>query len=289
MEDFMHNSEANDEQRLTRYGKRIRLTNAAKQLSKTCSSRRATSADNAAHQDLERFDLIRSDQLLSDRISNAEDEIYHIYTRTKSKSRAKRVSNRYYHPSIFMIGGDELEKVCNYLDTKSAVNLLLSCKEINQKLTTCSGFWHQLCKNENFHEYSALKLEEPNLEESDANVAEASKNIPTQRDKVTPSVAMRGKRRVTFKDSNDKRNEIVKCDKRISNESKERMSWSGEKFHDVKFPSDAAYWRKIYLRGLQMRRNICNGRFELWRLFLTDENHLPVKKMTSQTTFRELR
>ena len=215
----MHNSEANDEQRLTRYGKRIRLTNVAQQLSKTYSSRRATSADNAVQQDFERFDLIRSDQLLSDRISNAEDEIYHVYTRTKSKSRAKRVSNRYYHPSIFMIGSDELEKVCNYLDTKSAVNLLLSCKEINQKLTSCSGFWHQLCKNENFHEYSALKLEEPNLEESDAcNVAEASKNIPTQRDKITHSVAMRGKRRVTFKNSNEKRNEIVKCDKRIRTE-----------------------------------------------------------------------
>ena len=71
--------------------------------------------------------------------------------------------------------------------------------------------------------------------------------------------------------------------------SKERLSWSGEKFHDVAFPSDATHWRKIYLRGLQMRRNICNGRFELWRLFLTDENHLPVKKMTASTSFRELR
>ena len=53
----MHNSEANDEQRLTRYGKRIRLTNVAQQLSKTYSSRRATSADNAVQQDFERFDL----------------------------------------------------------------------------------------------------------------------------------------------------------------------------------------------------------------------------------------
>ena len=74
----MHNSEANDEQRLTRYGKRIRLNNVAKHLSKSYSSRRATSVDNAVHQDFERFDLIKSDQLLSDRISNAEDEIYHV-------------------------------------------------------------------------------------------------------------------------------------------------------------------------------------------------------------------
>ena len=69
----------------------------------------------------------------------------------------------------------------------------------------------------------------------------------------------------------------------------DRLSWSGDKFHDVDFPSDASLWRKVFLRGLQMRRNICNGRFELWRLFLTDELHMPVKKMTANTTFRELR
>jgi hypothetical protein len=39
----------------------------------------------------------------------------------------------------------------------------------------------------------------------------------------------------------------------------------------------------------QMRRNVCDGRFELWRLFLTDSDSLPVKKMSIDTTFRELR
>ena len=38
-----------------------------------------------------------------------------------------------------------------------------------------------------------------------------------------------------------------------------------------------------------MRRNICQGKFELWRLFLTDEDSLPVKKMTKNTSYRELR
>ena len=38
-----------------------------------------------------------------------------------------------------------------------------------------------------------------------------------------------------------------------------------------------------------MRRNICSGKFELWRLYLSNQNHLPVKKMTKDTSFRELR
>lgn len=38
-----------------------------------------------------------------------------------------------------------------------------------------------------------------------------------------------------------------------------------------------------------MRRNISTGRFELWRLFMTDADSLPVKKMSKSTSFRELR
>ena len=43
------------------------------------------------------------------------------------------------------------------------------------------------------------------------------------------------------------------------------------------------------LRSFQMRRNISNGRFELWRLFMTDADSLPVKKMSKSTSHRELR
>ena len=43
------------------------------------------------------------------------------------------------------------------------------------------------------------------------------------------------------------------------------------------------------MRGLQMRRNVVEGRFEMWRLFMTEEGYLPVKKMTQNTSHRELR
>ena len=187
-----------------------------------------------------------------------------------------------------MLGGDDLERVCYFLDTRSAVNLLLSCKRINQRLATCSGFWHQLCKNENFHEYSALKLEEPYEQQCDVPIISSSKLLPLAHDEINHSGSIKRKNCVTFQEDNQM---CIKTGRVLQNiiKSKERLSWSGEKFHDVAFPSDATHWRKIYLRGLQMRRNICNGRFELWRLFLTDENHLPVKKMTASTSFRELR
>ena len=74
-----------------------------------------------------------------------------------------------------------------------------------------------------------------------------------------------------------------------NSEAEPRLTWSLEKFHQVEIDEEAPKWRRIFQRGIAMRRNICKGKFELWRLFLTDEESLPVKKMTKNTTYRELR
>ena len=72
-------------------------------------------------------------------------------------------------------------------------------------------------------------------------------------------------------------------------EDVKRLTWTLELFHDVEVDPEGPKWRKVFQRGIQMRRNICQGKFELWRLYLTDKGSLPVKKMTKDTTFRELR
>lgn len=72
-------------------------------------------------------------------------------------------------------------------------------------------------------------------------------------------------------------------------EEPDKKTYCGELLHDIQIPEETTWWRKVFLRGVQMRRNICQGRFELWRLFLTSPEHVPVKHMTSDTTFRELR
>ena len=68
-----------------------------------------------------------------------------------------------------------------------------------------------------------------------------------------------------------------------------RRSWSGEIFHNAKNPAEATYWQKVFLRGINMRKNVISGNYEVWRLFMTDKDSSPVVKMTSGTTFRELR
>ena len=54
-------------------------------------------------------------------------------------------------------------------------------------------------------------------------------------------------------------------------DGKERLTWSGEKFHDLEIPADANYWNRVFLRGMEMRRNVYRGKFELWRLYMTDK------------------
>jgi len=68
----------------------------------------------------------------------------------------------------------------------------------------------------------------------------------------------------------------------------QKLAWNGENLHDVKIPEDATLWHTIFLKGSQMRRNMIGGRYQLWRLFMTDENSLPVQKMSQDTSFREL-
>ena len=288
----MQLAEANLEQPVVKASKRLRLLGASKQYTKSkTNTKRAPSPENYSGSKDDYYGAVAqsSDILSSDPIFHTEDEIFHVFNHKNSKSRAKKTSHKYYQPPILMLGADELEKVAYYLETKAAVNLLLTCKAINQKLTCCPGFWHQLCINENFHEYSALKLEDKEINDSkpycnamkddDALSGDDYRltcQIPTKKDKC---VAFK---HLVTKGKNDKL-------PNFGHINSERLSWSGENFHDVKIPDQATLWRKVYLRGLQMRRNICEGRFELWRLFLTDQNHLPVKKMTSKTTFRELR
>jgi len=102
-----------------------------------------------------------------------------------------------------------LEKINCYLDIKSALNLLVTAKKVHDKLVPCVYFWKQMCKNECFDKYNALK-------------------------------------------TNDE------------DDNSQRLAWSGQKFHDLDMPEEATYWQKVFQRGIQMRRNIVEGRFEMY-------------------------
>jgi len=124
-----------------------------------------------------------------------------------------------------------LEIIACFLETRSALNLLVTSKSVHEKLQACAYFWKQLCKNEGFDKYNAL----------------------------------------------------------AKHDGDDILAWSGDKFHDIEIDDNAIKWQRIFQRGINMRRNIVSGRFEMWRLFMTNYESLPVKKMSWDTSSRELK
>ena len=273
----------NQEQLYMRSGnKRIRL--------KSRTALKTSSADNS-------YSLTKEDEhgwlqpslipMSSIQSIQLRNKIHNRNHQKLSRSISKKVKCHNNVPTIFKLGVDDLERVCYYLDTKSAINLFMSCTTINERLAGCPGFWKELCRNENFHEYSALKLDDKTHETSEEGLGSDNIIIPGDEYKPVKTSLKSKDKCINSKDAAKIKVRLLK--NKIRNEKINRLSWCGEKFHDVVIPNNATLWRKIYLRGIRMRKNICDGRFELWRLFLTDETHLPVKNMTSNTSFRELR
>ena len=84
--------------------------------------------------------------------------------------------------------------------------------------------------------------------------------------------------------------DTVSClsNEEVNKDDGDRLTWSGELLHSNKTSDEATKWMKIYQRGIQMRRNLAEGKFEVWRLFKIDEDNLPVRKMTQDTHQKDL-
>ena len=79
-------------------------------------------------------------------------------------------------------------------------------------------------------------------------------------------------------------------DEEVNKDDKDRVTWSGELLHSNRTSEEATRWQKVYQRGIQMRRNLAEGKCELWRLFMTDHRgNLPVRKMTQDTQQEDLK
>jgi hypothetical protein len=81
------------------------------------------------------------------------------------------------------------------------------------------------------------------------------------------------------------REEFNKCDCLRKEDSTEKIGFAG---HRMQISTDKICdWRKIYLRGLQMRRNILEANFEGWRLFAN--LNLPIVKMSPNQDLLQLK
>jgi len=69
-------------------------------------------------------------------------------------------------------------------------------------------------------------------------------------------------------------------------EDLKKIGWAGKPMQ-VKVPDDYEKWRKVYLRCLQMRRNIVASNFEGWRIYANTRK--PVVKLTPDLDLNEVK
>lgn len=79
--------------------------------------------------------------------------------------------------------------------------------------------------------------------------------------------------------------DTVSClsNEEVNKDDEDRVTWSGELLHSNETSDAATRWQKVYQRGVQMRRNLAEGKCEMWRLFKIDEDNSTVRKMTQNT------
>jgi len=65
-----------------------------------------------------------------------------------------------------------------------------------------------------------------------------------------------------------------------------KVGWAGKPMR-VKVPDDYDHWRKVYLRALQMRKNIITSNFEGWRIYANTRK--PVAKLTPDLDLNEVK
>ena len=78
-------------------------------------------------------------------------------------------------------------------------------------------------------------------------------------------------------------------EEKFNKDDENRLTWSGELLHNIETSEEATRWQKIYQRGIQMRKNLAQGKCEMWRLFMVNEDEdIPLRKMTQDTQEEDL-
>ena len=120
-----------------------------------------------------------------------------------------------------------LVRICQYCDSASMFNLLITCKWLYEILGGSNAFWKVVCTKEELVGYSCIN---------------AANN---EEDEASPN-------------------------------REEKIGWTGKPMR-VKPPAEYPPMRKVFARGLQMRRNIWQSNYEGYRIYAN--TNTPVVKL----------
>jgi len=137
------------------------------------------------------------------------------------------VDSVFSQTGITSLPEEMLVRICQYCDSASMFNLLITSKWFYQILGGSNSFWKVVCTKEELVGYSCINT--ANNEEEEAN--------PNREEKI---------------------------------------GWTGKPMR-VRPPAEYPPWRKVFARGLHMRRNIWQSNYEGYRIYAN--TNTPVVKL----------
>ena len=129
---------------------------------------------------------------------------------------------------IMSLPEEMLVRICQYCDSASLFNLLITSKWFYQILGGSNAYWKVVCTKEELIGYGCISAANNDEEEANPNRVE-------------------------------------------------KIGFAGKPIR-IRPPSEYPTWRKVFTRGLQMRRNIWQSNYEGYRIYAN--TNLPVVKLT---------
>ena len=192
-----------------------------------------------------------------------------------------------------------------FLDAKSMLCVYRSCKWYFNMLLRSNAFWKMICVKEELANYSCIAEEPANLNQPlEANVIESSNSQAkdlhekqeledTESEDETTARGISGSSLNSYPTGRTSKRR--KNSSALSNKTKTLQSFNkvvkkgfadepmhGE-FGNIIENDERVSWHKVYLKGLQMRRNIVHGNFEGWRVYANSQ--VPVTKLSPDLDF----
>ena len=136
--------------------------------------------------------------------------------------------------------------VGHYLDAGSLLNLFQTCRWFHSMFADCNAFWKAICTKEELANYPCLLSDDEDPDGDDAPVAGGSGG------RSAAALPRPHKKPVKY-------------------------GWMNKPMH-VSPPREYPSWRRVFLKGIQMRKNIWQSNYEGWRIFANPA--VPVVKLT---------
>jgi len=185
-------------------------------------------------------------------------------SRSRRRRRRTASSDDLTATTVMSLQPEVIHHICKFCDARTLLSLFRSCKWFYNMLKDSNSFWRLICVKEEMANYPCINeksattasqysglLDDEEPSEGDASTSAAAAAAAAAAESTPPFVNKTG---------------YAGLPMRVDPDSETNV-----------------HWRKVFLRGLQMRRNISKANFEGWRIYANSD--MPLTRLTPELDF----